>query len=77
MIAAEPVNYGKDEGGMGLGPKDNYSGCVVAEYVWIDAHGVPRSKTKTLSKKPANVDDLPLWNFDGSSTEQVCSSTEF
>jgi glutamine synthetase len=62
---------GKDGGGMTLGPKENYNDCVVAEYVWVDAHGVPRSKTKTLSKKPHSVEDLPMWNFDGSSTEQA------
>ena len=28
------------------------------------------SLTKTLSKKPYDVDCLPIWNFDGSSTEQ-------
>lgn len=71
LVANETVSYGKDEGGMGLGPKENYANCPVAEYVWMDAFGVPRSKTKTLSKKPANVDDLPLWNFDGSSTSQA------
>jgi len=64
------VTTGKDEGGMGLGKKDSYETCVVAEYVWLDAFGVPRSKTKTLSKKPYDVDCLPVWNFDGSSTEQ-------
>jgi len=69
MEAAQP-KVGKDEGGMGLGQMDDYSDCVVAEYVWVDAAGVPRSKTKTLSKKPYDVDCLPVWNFDGSSTEQ-------
>ena len=42
---------------MGLGPKTSYSGCVVAEYVWIDAFGVPRSKTKTL-EIPCNFREL-------------------
>jgi len=63
--------FGKDEGGRGLGPKSTYQNCVVAEYVWCDAFGVPRSKTKTLSKVPTKPEDLPLWNFDGSSTEQA------
>ncbi len=27
----------------------------VAEYIWLDAAGVTRSKTKTLSKKPVSV----------------------
>lgn len=70
MSTARP-GYGKDAGGKGLGPRDQYTDCVVAEYVWIDADGVPRSKTKTLSSKPVHCDDLPVWNFDGSSTGQA------
>jgi len=45
---------------------------VLAEYVWVDAVGNTRSKTRTLeSKKTKTVDDLPKWNFDGSSTDQA------
>jgi glutamine synthetase len=40
-------------------------------YVWLDAHNVPRCKTKTVTHRPASVEDLPVWNFDGSSTEQA------
>ena len=65
------ASYGKDQGGTGLGKKDNYQDCIVAEYVWVDAHNVPRSKTKTLTHRPTTCDDLPIWNFDGSSTEQA------
>lgn len=65
---------GRDGGGKELGPKDEYASCVVAEYVWVDAAGVPRSKAKTLSKKPVSADCLPIWNFDGSSTEQAPGS---
>lgn len=47
-------------------------GKVAAEYVWIGGTGSDlRSKTKTLSKKPGKVEDLPVWNFDGSSTGQA------
>ncbi|PWY95199.1 glutamine synthetase [Aspergillus sclerotioniger CBS 115572] len=46
-------------------------GTVQAEYVWIDAVGGCRSKTKTLSKAVKSVDELPEWNFDGSSTGQA------
>jgi glutamine synthetase len=47
----------------------------IAEYVWIDASGNTRSKSRTLSnpfeqgKSP--VSSLPNWNFDGSSTGQA------
>jgi len=30
-----------------------------------------RSKTRTLTKVPASVSELPVWNYDGSSTEQA------
>jgi len=42
-----------------------------AEYVWIGGNNELRCKTRTLSKAPAAVADLPMWNFDGSSTEQA------
>ena len=45
---------------------------VLAEYVWVDAEGNTRSKTRTLdAKKAGSVEDLPKWNFDGSSTDQA------
>eukprot|EP00522_Entomoneis_paludosa_P002267 CAMPEP_0172471436 /NCGR_PEP_ID=MMETSP1065-20121228/67813_1 /TAXON_ID=265537 /ORGANISM="Amphiprora paludosa, Strain CCMP125" /LENGTH=415 /DNA_ID=CAMNT_0013229531 /DNA_START=412 /DNA_END=1659 /DNA_ORIENTATION=- len=45
---------------------------IMAEYVWVDAEGNTRSKTRTLpSKKAESVDSLPKWNFDGSSTGQA------
>eukprot|EP00392_Amoebophrya_sp_AT5.2_P006398 g6410.t1 len=74
MASSAAPTFGKDGGGSELGPKTDYSSCVVAEYVWLDAHGVPRSKTKTLSKAPTCPDCLPVWNFDGSSTEQAPGS---
>lgn len=47
-------------------------GMFAAEYVWIGGTGADlRSKTKTLTKKPSSVKDLPVWNFDGSSTGQA------
>ncbi|KAK8197509.1 hypothetical protein HDK77DRAFT_20084 [Phyllosticta capitalensis] len=46
-------------------------GSVIAEYVWIDGSNNVRSKCKTLAKKPSSVEELPEWNFDGSSTGQA------
>lgn len=45
---------------------------ILAEYVWVDAKGECRSKTRTLPVARAeSVDKLPRWNFDGSSTDQA------
>ncbi len=48
---------------------------VYAEYIWMDGHQPTqklRSKTKILSvDEVTNLDDLPAWGFDGSSTEQA------
>jgi glutamine synthetase len=49
-------------------------GSIIAEYVWIDASGGVRSKCKTLPKAISKVSELPVWNFDGSSTEQAPGS---
>lgn len=48
----------------------------MAEYVWIGGGKTTggfdmRCKTKTLTKKPTCPADLPLWNYDGSSTNQA------
>jgi len=47
-------------------------GVVQAMYIWIDGTGeTMRCKTRSLTKEPETVKDLPLWNFDGSSTGQA------
>jgi len=51
-------------------------GKVQAEYVWIGGGKTTggfdlRCKTKTLNSKPSSVADLPVWNYDGSSTNQA------
>jgi len=51
-------------------------GKVLAEYVWLGGSRTTggfdiRQKTKTLDKAPSSVADLPVWNFDGSSTGQA------
>merc|ERR1712137_1173562 len=45
---------------------------VCATYVWIDGSGEGmRSKVKCLDSKPSKVEDLPIWNYDGSSCYQA------
>ena len=42
-------------------------GSIIAEYVWIDGSQQMRAKCRTLKNKVSKVEDLPEWNFDGSS----------
>lgn len=44
------------------------------EYIWLDGYKPTqslRSKTKILSNFSGNLEDAPMWSFDGSSTEQA------
>jgi len=50
----------------------NSGGRIAAEYVWIGGSGWDmRCKSRTLEAVPADVGELPLWNYDGSSTGQA------
>jgi len=43
-----------------------------ATYVWIERTGeYVRCKTKTIDFIPKKAEDLPIWNYDGSSTYQA------
>jgi hypothetical protein len=54
---------------LSLTPKEPKS---LVEYVWIGGSGQDlRSKTRTLSKVPSRPEDVPSWNYDGSSTGQA------
>ena len=47
------------------------------EYIWLDGYKPTqslRSKTRVESDFSGNIEDAPMWNFDGSSTEQADGS---
>ena len=48
---------------------------ICLEYIWLDGYETPnlRSKVKviTLDDGFPNPEELPVWNFDGSSTRQA------
>ena len=44
---------------------------VFAEYIWIGGNNELRSKVRVLDNEVSSVNQLPIWNFDGSSTEQA------
>jgi glutamine synthetase len=52
--------------------KLNQNDKILATYVWIDGTQENlRCKTMTLDAVPKSVDELRVWNFDGSSTGQA------
>jgi len=46
-------------------------GKIIATYIWIDGSLTLRSKNRTLDQKVTKVEELPAWNFDGSSCYQA------
>ena len=44
---------------------------TILEYVWLGANNELRSKTKVVKGGVSLVAEMPLWSFDGSSTEQA------
>ena len=44
---------------------------TVLEYIWVGGNGELRSKTKVLYKTIHTITEVPIWNFDGSSTGQA------
>lgn len=44
---------------------------VLLEYIWIDGFEQVRSKNRIINTYIKDVNKLPLWNFDGSSTGQA------
>lgn len=43
------------------------------DYVWLGGHGELRSKTRVIYDdiNPFNIEQIPVWNYDGSSTDQA------
>ena len=52
-------------------PPYSTHGAYKVEYLWIDGQGSVRGKTRVFRNPITSVDDLPEWNYDGSSTGQA------
>ena len=51
------------------------SNKIIAEYIWLGGNGELRSKARTIETNSSiSVEDLPEWNYDGSSTGQASGS---
>lgn len=44
----------------------------ILEYIWIDGNYGLRSKSRVQYSSIYKIEDIPIWNFDGSSTNQAC-----
>jgi glutamine synthetase len=44
---------------------------TVLEYVWLDANEHLRSKTKVADGDINKLELVPIWGYDGSSTDQA------
>lgn len=44
---------------------------TLVDYVWLGGNGELRSKTRVLYNKILSLEDIPYWNYDGSSTNQA------
>jgi len=47
---------------------------TILEYIWLDVNNNFRSKVRVIYKPINSLDDVPMWNYDGSST---CQATSF
>jgi len=64
--------FGTDKGVLSRYMAKPQGERVQAMYIWIDGSGENlRCKTKSLESEPKTIDELPEWNFDGSSTGQA------
>ena len=65
-----------------MSANSNTSYQIILEYIWLDASNNTRSKTKVildnsdnylnqLNEKYSDPSKLPIWNYDGSSTNQA------
>lgn len=47
---------------------------VIVEYIWLDNELKARSKTRTLYIDSISIKNIPIWNYDGSSTNQATTN---
>lgn len=44
---------------------------TIVDYVWLGGNGELRSKCRVIYENINSVDQIPIWNYDGSSTDQA------
>jgi glutamine synthetase len=54
----------------------NSDGMVMVEYIWLGGSGLDlRGKTRVVQGPVKGIEDLPVWNYDGSSTGQATTNS--
>ena len=46
---------------------------IILEYIWLDGKNKFRSKIRVINSVITSIKDIPIWNYDGSSTYQASS----
>ncbi len=65
MLSTDPLSKGQNYIAMSHYLNLEQHGNIQCEYVWIGGSGLDiRAKTRTLSKKVTNINQIPCWNYD-------------
>jgi len=72
MAAVQKGNWGRNDVALQYFLQLDQGKKIQATYIWIGGSCRDiRSKTRTLKSEVKSIEDIPPWNYDGSSTNQA------